>query len=1726
MNVFELKRQLVADYREYVQSFLRISDERISTFVKQQLDSGAYWPEALVQLNPTFEPGESIMDLIRQGVLHEECQSIFRIKTQDKFDGPLLSLHRHQTEAIRIASNNENYIVTTGTGSGKSLTYILPIVNHILKNGSGKGTKAIIIYPMNALANSQKIELEKFLELGYPAGQRPVTFARYTGQEKEDEREQIRNNPPDILLTNYVMADLLLTRIEDRHVLGGAQNLRFLVLDELHTYRGRQGADVALLVRRLKDRLDAPDVICVGTSATMSSTGTLLDQKRTVAEVASRLFGSEVKPENVIGETLRRTTEPFDEEDPVQVRLLAERIRSGRDFSHNFEGFIADPLARWVEGTLGLRLQEGRLTRQVPQPISGPEGTGRKLSLLTGESQTLCEQAIQKCLLAGYQTFNPNTKLRAFAFRLHQFVSRGDTVYATLEDEFERYLTIQAQQFKPGERDKVLMPLAFCRECGQEHYTVWRKPLSASSKVFIPRSLQDKISEPGAEPGFLYLGDWPDDEQGVLERLPDDYVESDGLLRMLRKDARKRLPEKIFFYLDGREVESHNKDPELRVGHYLKSPLPFCPNCGVAYSARMKNDFAKLSTLSSEGRSTATTILSLSTVLRLKETDLSDEAKKLLSFTDNRQDASLQAGHLNDFVETGLLRAAIYKAVSDAGEEGLTHDELTQAVFRSLSLPLSEYASNPEVKFAQKHETEKALRDVLGYRIYRDLKRGWRITAPNLEQVDLLRIEYMSLSELAAATEEWQGKHSALVAAPPELRERILCILLDLMRRSLAIKVDYLDKNYQERLAARSSQYLVAPWSIDENEKLEFSSIVYPRSRQRGDSGELTFLSSRSAFGQYLRKASGLTSYYTVTVEDSERVIKDLLDVLCVAGIVEKVDDQHGYQVLSSALIWKPGKGLSVQQDPLRVRTKLQWNTQVNDFFKTFYTLTARNLVGVEAKEHTAQVPAELRMEREEDFRAGTLPIMYCSPTMELGVDISTLNVVGLRNVPPTPANYAQRSGRAGRSGQPALVFTYASTGNSHDAFFFRRPARMVQGVVNPPRIDLGNEDLLRSHIQAIWISETKVKLGRTLKDVLDLNGENPSLKLLDHVKDAINNEKARLRAMVRAERVMESLSDELKNAQWYHPNWLADVLRQAPDMLDQACNRWRELYRSARAQIETANKIILDASRSTNDKNQAKALRAQAESQIELLQENNQGNGQGDFSSYRFFASEGFLPGYSFPRLPLSAFISARRKHKTKEDALSRPRFLAITEFGPHSVLYFEGNKYVINKVLLSPGAADELQTQLIKRCEQCGYLHEVDAVGGPDVCQHCKTPLGVPLKSLLRMTNVGTQRRERISSDEEERVRLGYEVLTAVRFPKSAQNPSQTATQTAEVYSGDVHLASLSYAQATDIWRINLGWRQRTNLDVLGFLLDQERGYWIKDSNNFAPDDANEQIMQGRKTARVIPFVQDRKNSLLYQPRIQMDETKWATLMAALKIAVQLEYQLEDNELAAELLPNSRTPQHILLYEAAEGGAGVLRQVVTDPQAIARVARQALELCHFDPITGQDEHHSKHSTEDCESACYDCLMSYSNQWYHRQLDRYTIKPYLMDLTMASVQSSPTEQPRDDHFSRLERLCESELEKRFLRFLRDNGLALPSDAQKYIPECNTRLDFSYEKSRVAIYVDGPPHDYLEHQARDEQCTDCLMWEMGYNVIRFHHEADWFEIVKAHPNIFGVTQKA
>lgn len=260
MDVFALRDALVGEYKAFATSFTQIYASDIREQIANIYASERFWPEPLIQINPSYKRTRSIADLVKAGALNPRCAEIFRTEPSKAFPkGEPLPLYRHQEEAIALAAQNNSFVVTTGTGSGKSLCFFIPIIDPVLRNetkNASPRTRAIIVYPMNALANSQLEEINKYLQ--NIIGPAPVTFDRYTGQDPVEERQRISQNPPDILLTNFMMLELLMTRQDDldRRVMANCVGLQFLVLDELHTRQAGDEAscptETAFFVFRLK----------------------------------------------------------------------------------------------------------------------------------------------------------------------------------------------------------------------------------------------------------------------------------------------------------------------------------------------------------------------------------------------------------------------------------------------------------------------------------------------------------------------------------------------------------------------------------------------------------------------------------------------------------------------------------------------------------------------------------------------------------------------------------------------------------------------------------------------------------------------------------------------------------------------------------------------------------------------------------------------------------------------------------------------------------------------------------------------------------------------------------------------------------------------------------------------------------------------------------------------------------------------------------------------------------------------------------------------------------------------------------------------------------------------------------------------------------------------------------------------------------------------------------
>ncbi|WP_312892352.1 DEAD/DEAH box helicase [Paraburkholderia podalyriae] len=1628
---------MVDEYKHFATSFTAIHAQDIKEQVEAIYAKNRYWPEPLIQINPSYKRSTDVRCLVEAGVLEPACADIFQVK------GEPLTLYKHQEQAIAVAAAGESYVVTTGTGSGKSLCFFIPIVHHVLaekRNKSRARTRAIIIYPMNALANSQLEEFSKFVS--NVAGTPPISFARYTGQEDAEERERIADNPPDVLLTNFMMLELLMTRQEkvDRRVMDNCAGLRFLVLDELHTYRGRQGADVALLVRRVRERLRPENLQCVGTSATMASEGSLEDKSRVVARAASKLFSVPIPESNVIVETLERITDPSGSATSVGP-VLGPAIDTGISSTITNAELAYHPLSVWVETRLGVSFSEVDQRWIRARPMTVTEAV-RALSADALRSEEACLTALRDLLLVSSVPERDRTGRGTdsgrsfFAFKLHQFISGAGHAYSTLEPAGRRTVTVEGQQFLPGQPDKRLYPVHFCRECGQEYHPV-RLVDEDGQPLVLPRSIDDappslddeKASDgdsvDGEQFGFVTLN--PPDTDFTFDDREEDYPET-----WLEHDAAGNP--RLKPYYRGARARKFSVTSDGKIGSgarawFLPGKFRFCLRCGNTQGGASR-DRTRLASLSAEGRSSATTVL-VASVLRWmhgEQSGVQPFTRKLLGFTDNRQDAALQAGHFNDFLFVSLIRAGFLGALRAAGDKGLRSEELGAAQQKVLGFDRpnaairAEWLQEPSLKGFNLQEAEATLRQVLTYRVWFDQRRGWRYTNPNLEQLGLVAVEYQGIDALAADDEEFADAHPLLKSASAEVRANLYRELLDHLRKWMAIKSQVLDPTVIEQMVARSHSRIRSPWGFGNDEKphgARWLMVAAPRRRESSlrDMDLVVRGGSRSALGKALRQRklwNGDGAARNLKSKEFDSLINDLLRAASVHGLVSEENtpfDQPGWRLSDACVLFRLGQSRSAAH-----------RTTENAFFRDLYAnlaamLTApiHPLFGFEAREHTAQVDGERREVREKRFRYGEkerenlareekrlreigeanrfLPVLFCSPTMELGVDISALNVVHMRNVPPTPANYAQRSGRAGRSGQAALVVTYASSQSPHDQYFFRDPRAMVHGEVKAPLLDLANRDLVDSHLQAVWLSCVEEALDPSIAEMLVL--ADPQRPLVDHLITAMREEQVARASTEHIRRVLDLVADDLtpELAPWYTSReaYADEIVAAAIDRFSKAFDRWRDLFAAGEEQRDAARRTMDDYSAPYQEKRAAQVRHAQAIDQLNLLQRGTSSMSS-DFYTYRYLATEGFLPGYNFPRLPLMAYVPATSDGRGKQTYLQRPRFLALSEFGPRSLVYHEGRAYRVVRALLSLGQRDaatpdvQLPTKSVRICAHCGAGHFEDQTS---VCHACGASLGTAeiVNHVYRIENVATQPAERITANDEERQRQGFELQTTFEWA-IREHDLDVRRATASDAGGNV--ARLAYGPGANITRLNKGLRRRADKKTLGFLIDPVSGYWAKNENeddNFDPTASPRQW--------IVPCVQDRKNALLFTlTDSTLTQAGVTTIQHALLRGIEAVFQLEEGEILAEPMPTREVRNGFLLYEATEGGAGVLVRLVAEPDSLASVARKALQVMHFNIPDDQPLPQDPASLADqpgtaCVAACYRCIMSYYNQPDHELIDR-----------------------------------------------------------------------------------------------------------------------------------------
>ena len=1715
MDALSLHRNILDGYKSYIWSFIDIAEPDIRLKVEEALNTGKLWPDPLIQFNPSFEKSGSIDGLVSAGTLSPSLSHVFKG----------VELYTHQLEAIRLGATPRSFVVTSGTGSGKSLTYLGTIFNHLFKSGCGNGVQAILVYPMNALINSQEEELRKLAvryeeSAGSPF---PIRFAAYTGQTRQEMRKQILEKPPDILLTNYMMLELLLTRHGERQIRESIYaSLRFLVFDELHTYRGRQGADVGMLVRRIRGCCRHP-LTLVGTSATMSSAGTFEDQRRAVAGVATKIFSEDFGTDQIIGETLTRSLLAAS---PGSGKgALAEAINSATDIGRDLAALHEHSVALWLENEVALGEDgDGRLRRGTPLALSQ---IAQKLAEASGEPAEACASHLHGLLLwiseVNRKLVESGHLYTILPFRLHQFLAQTGAVYATLEAPGKRFITLDpGVHHSEGGTERHIFPHVFSRASGKAFICVFMDPASGR---LIPRDFSD---QPAASEklvaGYIIPGGdeiWNAEED--FENLPPAWIQNTET-RRIKKEYAGRMPQRIFYDADGKAEMADASTLALSGWFMSAAPkgLLFDPTAGLFFDGNT-NERTKLTTLGNEGRSTSTTVNSFLVLREMAAGGFHPRDQKILSFTDNRQDAALQAGHFNDFIRVVRIRSAIAKALAAAPGKTLNYRQIGEAVFRELKLDFASFsAAEPNPFPTVRAQYEETFCRYLTYQAIHDLRRGWRVVLPNLEKCALLDVGYEKLDDNCAFEAGWAGVPYVAGMAVP-VRMEFIRNVLDYFRLEYAIhSVTLLEPSVLAEATKEFADKLRKPWTFEGPDT--FRPTILRTCKLHRRETRSASLGITSALGKYVKHffgAQGLDA--SISREAYNAFLTALLSALLRADyLVERKarsatnEDVPVYQLKLDHIIWRAGDGETVRRDEVKLRSYKGPPQKPNDFFQHLYLTDFRSLKNLQGADHTGQLKNEPRIEREERFRAewklpdgspdldrirtGSISALFCSPTMELGIDISSLSVVHMRNAPPNPANYAQRSGRAGRSGQAALVFTYCSTYSPHDRHYFQERTKLVSGSVEPPRLDLANRELLEAHLNAFVLSE--VGLPQLHDSVLDLlEQDHPDLRLRADVRlrltlDAAARERLKSRFFV----VLGGLGKELVGQRWFAPDWLDKHLCALPETLDRCLDRWRALFREARATLTRASQRIESGLLvfGSDEYRQQKRLLDQASIQLDLLRnkrETDTGTEMTEFYVFRYLASEGFLPGYNFTRLPVRVFVA----EGDGGDYISRPRLVALREFGPGNIIYHNGSKFRVTQ-LIKPEISSQLRS--VRVCKSSGYwLAEGESTR--NTCPFTKADLSDASKredfaDVIELSECKAELREYITCEEEERRRLGFQIDTFFSVP----NGDMSRVRTAVVRSGEDDLLALSFIPAARLVQIN---RRAKGRNDEGFPIGMNTGFWKSSTPEPTAGPPKEEI----RSVRI--FTHATADALYIEPikSLGLDSTAVLSLMFALKRAIENTFQIEPSELGAEPMGGADCP-NIFLYESSEGSLGILSELAADKDAFQRVVAEATRICRFDDPDYR------------ERASYDDLLSYYNQPHHLTLDRFAIRDALARMAACTVEirGAHPEESYEDHYRRLLRDKDptSSTEETFLKYLYSEGLRLPDDAQKSVPGLYIRPDFFYAPD-TWVFCDGSPHDETRVKDDDTEKRGAIR-ARGDEVIVYYYKDDLSGLVARYPDIF------
>lgn len=1622
------------EFISYIATSFHLADrEYAKQFVEALGRENAVSKGPYLDISDSFESGKSITKLIKKDELSPLFQELEPGVSEGNKEIKLVrNLYKHQEESIRRINAGKNIVVTTGTGSGKTECFILPIINHLLREKEtgtlNDGVRAILIYPMNALANDQMKRLRLILKQ-YP----DITFGVYNRNTPyEDEagiaeygrifkdkdgkamkplineaisRKTMQTRPPHILVTNYAMLEYMMLRPNDDLVFSGAR-LRFLVLDEAHIYRGATGIETSLLLRRLKARISNPgEVQHILTSATLGGKEADAD----IVSFASTLCDAAFGADDIIRSTTVMPPLPEVSQDiPFELFAKLAHPDTSMDVILNKYGIQADSSKSDAEILYDLCVSSKAykvLRECATRPMTVHEIASSMRKYMNLEDIDL----VNLIHVASKAERNKTALIKA---RYHMFVRALEGAYITLNQNKRLYLTRQNYADINGDIWKVF-EAAICDDCGR--IGVAGKTVNGRLESSVNRYDEAMevylLQNQGEELDIDEVDDCEDTstigrEDYVLcakcgeihhESQKTGFLCGHGATNFMRVRKAER-----------KGVRNENKCPCCNLGHMKLFYIGYDAATAVLGTELFEQLPESEEILETKKTAVAATTNLFAMVAAPKtNVEIVKKKRQFLSFSDSRSEAAFYPCYMTSFYEEFLRRRGIWHIIEKNRDDiskrpweiSTLIEELTSYfdANRTFASPEDEGTENLTAK-SKRQAWIAVLNEMVNAR-----------RSTSLVSLGILDFVYKGNSEeLMAAVAQTYNQNAADVNALFNLLVMDIVYGGALEGEDCALTNDEREYIYY---VAQPRRFIKCKES-DADRKKNYLNGWIPRVRENGKpfkNGRISRLMKMMDINEDKAKellsmywdavltggkfalTSGGNGEYFISTDKFRIVVGDEARPIYVCERCGKTTMTNCKN--SCTALKCDGRLRPISHDAL---------IEGNHYARLY---SEELMSPLHIKEHTAQLGRAEQQKYQEMFVNKAINALSCSTTFEMGVDVGDLETVYLRNMPPSPANYVQRAGRAGRSIHSAAYSLTYSKLSSHDFTYFEHPERMISGKIGVPLFSITNEKVILRHIFAVAMSDflahdPKVYNGNNADILLNQDGyERLSAYLYSKPKE--------LRTLL-----LESIPAEMHSVMgildW---SWIEKLI--GPD------GTLGIAVADFRGTVEWYEKEITKLNRQGDIQGAARCDRQ--------LREFRKGNNDSRDKRERnelieFLVRNNVLPKYGFP-VDTVELYQGMDSNQGKKLQMVRDLQLAVAEYAPDAQVVADGKLYTSRYIRKLPQATGQDWKEVY--IAQCGnpscmtWNHRIiEPSKDGEQCISCCNPI-----EKARWKKAIEPRKGFIAESKPKDVPL--------RKPDRSYRSD-------DYYIGDP-IRKVMYKKTfriSDDEKIQMETSSNDSLmvvcndhfyvcDKCGYAMSATSGKEEKDFNSFAPKYEKKHPSPWGKDCSGWLYRKELCHSfktdvvrITFGTSRAKSHTTMISVMYALLEAVSRVLDIERTDIKGCLHKvrfGRSMIYEIILYDAVAGGAGHVRRLVTnDCGVFQKVIQKAIAI-------------TKGCS--CNPSCYSCLRNYYNQTIHDKLNRIEAYSFL-EHYFGSTVAIP-----DDQFEELHESLEKELTEDKIKF-------------------------------------------------------------------------------------------